>query len=187
MSEKSFSKVSRRCHLDALTFFPAAFLLFSIEPMAGKHILPQFGGYSSVWAVSLLFFTAMLFLGYLYVYLLTRYAGRAQVKIHAAIVALAALWIMGSLAMWHSMYPPLEWTGGTGDPSLDLLFVLLLALGVPFFLLSTTGPLLSYWWGISASREPYKLYALSNAGSLLALLSYPFLIEPFIRLGEQEN
>jgi hypothetical protein len=173
--------------LYAGTIFLSAFLLFLVEPIAGKHLLPWFGGSSSVWATSLLFFTAMLFTGYLYVYLLTSLGGKRQAAIHACVVAIVSLMALIALFFWHSIYPPLMWVEGSTQPALDVLIALSIAIGGPYFLLSTTGPLLQYWYGTSAHKEPYKLYALSNAGSFLALLSYPLVIEPFSPLHVQEG
>jgi len=173
--------------LFAVTIFLSAFLLFLIQPIAGKLLLPWFGGSSSVWATSMLFFTGALFLGYCYAYWLTRRPIKEQVRVHIIVTALGALAALVSLTMWGSIYPSLEWTIGSSlPPALKTLVALVSGLGIPYFLLSTTGPLLQYWYGVSAGREPYKLYAISNAGSLLALAAYPFLIEPVALLSEQE-
>lgn len=173
--------------LYATTIFASAFLLFAVQPMAGKHLLPFFGGSSSVWATSLLFFTGTLFLGYLYVYFLTRRGIGGQAKVHVYVVAASIALIIAWFLLWGSLYPSLEWTvGSTLSPALLALVSLAISVGVPYFLLATTGPLLQYWYGITMEKEPYKLYAISNAGSLLALLAYPFLIEPHSRLFEQE-
>src|SRR3989344_4284115 len=174
--------------LYAVTIFLSAFLLFQIQPIAGKLLLPWFGGSSSVWATSMLFFTSMLFAGYLYVYVLCKRDVGQQVRIHLFVVCLGALAALVSLLVWGSIYPPLDWTIDSSlAPALKTLLVLVSGIGIPYFLLSTTGPLLQYWYGISAQKEPYKLYAISNAGSLLALASYPFLVEPYARLSEQET
>ncbi len=174
--------------LYAGTIFLSAFLLFVIQPIAGKHLLPYFGGSSSVWATSLLFFTAVLFLGYLYVYVLTSFGGGRQGLIHACVVGVTVLITIAVLSIFHSLFPSFDWTvGSTQAPSFNVLMALLLAIGAPYFLLSTTGPLLQFWWGMTAQTEVYKLYALSNAGSLLALLSYPFAIEPHISLLRGEG
>src|SRR3989344_1330296 len=165
--------------LYAVTIFLSAFLLFQIQPIAGKLLLPWFGGSSSVWATSMLFFTSMLFAGYLYVYVLCKRDVGQQVRIHLFVVCLGALAALVSLLVWGSIYPPLDWTIDSSlAPALKTLLVLVSGIGIPYFLLSTTGPLLQYWYGISAQREPYKLYAVSNAGSLLALACYPFLVVP---------
>src|SRR3989344_2257319 len=172
--------------LYAVTIFLSAFLLFQIQPIAGKLLLPWFGGSSSVWATSMLFFTSMLFAGYLYVYVLCKRDVGQQVRIHLFVVCLGALAALVSLLVWGSIYPPLDWTIDSSlAPALKTLLVLVSGIGIPYFLLATTGPLLQYWYGIAAEKEPYKLYAISNAGSLLALLSYPFLVEPYSRLTSQ--
>lgn len=150
--------------------------------MVGKHLLPWFGGSSSVWATSLLFFTGMLFFGYAYVYLLTHYGGKRQALIHTLVI------ISLSLASIFALRASLEWTiGDQGTPALNVLLALLAMIGAPYFLLSTTGPLLQYWWGLASEREPYKLYALSNAGSLLALIGYVLVIEPNVTLPDSET
>ena len=173
--------------LYAVTIFLSAFLLFQIQPIAGKLLLPWFGGSSSVWATSMLFFTSILFLGYLYAFLLTRESVRTQVRVHLSVTAFGALAASISLLAWGSIYPSLEWTIASAlAPAAKTLLALISGIGIPYFLLSTTAPLLQYWYGISAQKEVYKLYAISNAGSLLALASYPFVVEPFARLGEQE-
>ncbi len=171
----------------ALSIFLSAFLLFAIQPIASKHLLPYFGGSSSVWATSLVFFTTILFLGYAYVYFVTSLRSALQVRIHGALIVAAMLVTLAAMLSWGSIYPPLDWiTGSTLAPTLRVLLALGISVGMPYFLLSTTGPLLQYWYGVSSEREPYKLYALSNAGSLLALLAYPTLIEPNIALPSEE-
>jgi hypothetical protein len=173
--------------LFALTIFLSAFLLFQIQPIAGKLLLPWFGGSSSVWATSMLFFTSILFLGYVYAYLLTRHSIAFQAKVHLIVCGIGAIIALISLIIWGSIFPSLEWTiGNTAAPALKTFLALASGIGIPYFLLSTTGPLLQYWYGVSADREPYKFYAISNAGSLLALASYPFIVEPYTRLSQQE-
>lgn len=174
--------------ISAATIFLSAFLLFAIQPIASKHLLPYFGGSSSVWATSLVFFTAILFLGYAYVYVLTTQRSFVQMLVHGIVILSAIVATMIAIILWGSIYPPLDWiTGSALAPSMRVLIALSVSVGIPYFLLSTTGPLLQYWYGVTSSREPYKLYALSNAGSLLALVSYPFLIEPNIPLPTEET
>ncbi len=153
--------------------FSAAFLLFLVQPLIAKIILPWFGGVASVWAVCLLFFQVTLLLGYLYAHLLaTRVAWRWQGRVHAALLALSLL----VLPIFPR--PSLQPRSG-GDPAWQILWLLSLTIGLPFFLLSTTSPLLQTWYSRSRrGSSPYRLYSLSNAGSLLALLSYPILVEP---------
>lgn len=173
--------------LYASAIFLSAFLLFQVQPIVGKHLLPWFGGSSSVWATSLLFFTTMLFVGYLYVYVLQKWEEARQARVHLYVVGVGGFVALVSPIIWRSFYPPLDWTlASTLAPSLEVLISLFLSIGIPYFLLSTTGPLMQYWYGLSEKREPYKLYALSNIGSLLALATYPFLVEPHMRLASQE-
>jgi hypothetical protein len=164
----------------AAAIFASAFLLFQVEPMIAKMILPWFGGVAAVWAVCLVFFQFALLLGYLYAHLLTRrFSRHAQGFIHAGLLmaSLLALRIVPS-ASWKPT--------GPYHPALRILLLLCATVGVPFFLLSTTSPLLQAWHAKTHSRaQPYRLYALSNAGSLLALVTYPILIEPWISTSHQ--
>lgn len=163
--------------------FLGAFLLFLVQPMAAKAVLPLLGGSPSVWNTCMVFFQAALLAGYAYAHGLLRIRRPAfGVAIHAALVLGAA-----------SMLPlALRQPGIAPDSSFPvgwLLGVLLLSVGGPFFIVSTTGPLLQGWFsrtGHRASGDPYFLYAASNAGSMLALLAYPLLVEPFLTLHQQE-
>jgi SAM-dependent methyltransferase len=157
----------------ALTIFASAFLLFQVQPIITKMILPWFGGAAAVWSVCLLFFQTTLLLGYLYAHLLTQKFGpRNQARIHVVFLAasLAFLPILPRVSLKPS---------GLEDPTYRVLTVLAVTIGVPFLLLSSTSPLLQSWYSRSSS-SPYRLYALSNAGSMLALLSYPLIVEPKI-------
>lgn len=170
------------------TVFLGAFLLFAIQPIAGKQLLLLFGGSSSVWATSLVFFTGGLFLGYLYVFVLTKLSRARQPVVHLLVAggALLAVFISLSSGGVHQTIASLT-------PSFGVLVSLLVSIGVPYFLLATTLPLLQYWYTTSADpnntekSEPYTLYALSNTASLLALLSYPLLVEPFVSLRSQRE
>lgn len=166
--------------LNALTIFLSALLLFQVEPLIGKIILPWFGGVAAVWTVCLLFFQAVLLLGYLYAHLLTRRFGpRTQGWIHTALLAASLLML--------PILPKNSWKPvGPGHPAMHILEVLVLAVGLPFFVLSATSPLLQAWWA-SAKKDAgvYRFYALSNAGSLLGLLTYPALIEPRLSIFRQ--
>lgn len=166
--------------LNALTIFVSAFLLFQVEPLIGKMILPWFGGVAAVWTVCLLFFQVVLLLGYLYAHLLSRYFGkRGQGWLHAALLAasLVALPIL----------PKDSWKPvGPEHPALHILWLLVLTVGLPFFLLSATSPLLQAWLATGwKDSGVYRFYALSNAGSLLGLLSYPTLVEPRLSTPRQ--
>jgi len=166
----------------AFIIFLSAFLLFQIQPIISKFILPWFGGAASVWIVCMLFFQFILFLGYLYSHLLTLIKGRLQIILYIALLILSV-----SLIFSYSILPK-----ETMKPSADrseiyqIILILLLTIGIPYFTLSTTSPLLQYWFAkTQKDKEPYLLYSFSNMGSMLGLLSYPFLIEPLLSLRIQ--
>lgn len=162
--------------------FLSAALLFAVQPLFAKMVLPRLGGAPSVWSVAMVFFQAVLLGGYAYAHLLTRYApGRPAVIIHVALL------IVATFAL------PLSIAAGWGRPPLQgetawLLGLFAVSIGLPFFALSANGPLLQAWFartGHPSARDPYFLYAASNVGSFLALISYPLVIEPLTRLGGQ--
>jgi SAM-dependent methyltransferase len=157
------------------TIFLGAFLLFCCEPMVGKMMLPLLGGAASVWITCLLFFQLMLLAGYGYAHALERYAKvRTQILIHALLMLVAVLF----LPIRFAVHPD---ASVSAHPTLWLLLMLVRSLGLPFCVVSTTAPLLQNWLSktrTTSARDPYFLYAISNAGSLLALLSYPVWIEP---------
>lgn len=159
--------------LNALTIFAGAFLLFQVEPLIAKTLLPWFGGVAAVWSVCLLFFQVVLLLGYFYAHLLTRLPRlRAQGLLHAGLLA-ASLLVL-PIVPRDALRPR-----GPEHPALHILWVLAPTVGFPFFLLSSTSPLLQAW--LASTRKDkgiYRFYALSNAGSILGLLSYPTLVEP---------
>jgi hypothetical protein len=159
--------------LYAITILVSAFLLFQVQPVIAKIILPWFGGSAAVWTTCLLFFQLVLLLGYLYSHALVRYLKpRAQMLVHGCLllVSLAAL----------PIYPGASWKPtDPSDPLFRILGLLAVTVGMPYFLLSTTGPLMQAWYARRyQGAMPYRLYALSNAGSMFALLSYPALFEP---------
>ena len=170
--------------LSAAPVFLGAFLLFVIQPIASKELLPFFGGSSSVWSTSLLFFSGMLSVGYLYVYLVTRLSPRTQLFVHLVAVVVSAV---VSSVVFFGGYDAFFSFGPEDIPALKVLITLLLWIGAPYILLSTTGPLMQYWYGSATGKEPYTLFALSNTASLAALLSYPFLVEPYVSLQHQER
>jgi len=164
----------------AFTIFTSAFLLFQVQPLIGRFVLPWFGGGPSIWTTCMLFFQLVLLAGYLYSHLLsTRVGVRSQVVIHISILALSLLFL--------PIIPSEAWKPTSEQaPSWQILWLLLATVGGPYFMLSTTGPLLQRWFSrTSPGESPYRLYALSNVGSLLALLSYPFVFEPWMRLRQQ--
>jgi hypothetical protein len=156
-----------------LTIFLSAFLLFEVQPMIAKVILPWFGGTSAVWSTCMLFFQIVLLLGYLYAHWLNRrFAPRRQAVIHMAALAISLISL--------PVIPSETWrTTAVGQPSLRILALLAVTVGLPYFLLSSTSPLLQAWYARThKSGLPYRLFALSNFASLLALVSFPALIEP---------
>jgi spermidine synthase len=156
----------------ALTIFTGAFLLFQVQPLIGKYILPWFGGGPGVWTTCMLFFQVLLLGGYAYAHFTSRWLKpRAQAVAHFVLLA-AALALL-------PITPSDSWKPhGGGNPTLQILALLAVSLGLPYFVLSTTGPLIQQWFSRARPGvSPYRLYALSNVGSLLALVSYPFFFE----------
>ena len=163
--------------------FLASFLLFVSEPIAAKQLLPTFGGSAAVWMTCLVFFQVALLAGYLYAHQITRGpATRRQLVLHITLLALATL----SAAAWalSVVHPKLSET----SPVSGIFATLTLTIGLPFLLLASTSPLLQVWhFRIEQSAIPFRLFALSNFASLLALLSYPTLIEPHLSLSHQRS
>lgn len=153
-----------------LAVFLSAFLLFQIQPIAARWLLPIFGGGGSIWITCLFFFQTNLLFGYAYAHWLQcRTSPKHTLQVHFFLFGLSAF-----ILIIFSIQPPVNQTI-LGSPVIGILKQLVLMVGLPFFLLSATGPLLSAWYAkIIPDRSPYRLYAFSNAGSLLALLSYPF-------------
>ena len=161
--------------LYAATIFLSAFLLFLVQPVIAKQILPWFGGSAAVWTTCLVFFQFLLLFGYAYSDLTTRrMRPRSQVWLHSALLLLSLVTL--------PIIPDAVWKpAGEDDPVLRILGLLAATIGLPYFLLSTTGPLVQAWFaGSFPSGTVYRLFALSNFASLLALIAYPPLIEPWI-------
>jgi len=157
-----------------VTIFLSAFLLFQVQPIIARYLLPWFGGSPAVWATCVLFFQAVLLAGYLYAHWMR------SVGIHIGLLAVSLFFLPA--APRAELWKPIA----GGDPSLRILVLLASTVGVPYFLLSSTAPLLQRWFSrAEPDQSPWRLYALSNLGSFLALLSYPFAVEPFIRLRTQ--
>ncbi|MEI6674077.1 MAG: fused MFS/spermidine synthase [Verrucomicrobiota bacterium] len=149
-----------------------AFLLFQVQPMVSKFILPWFGGSPGVWTTCMLFFQVMLFGGYSYAHLLSGRRAATQAWVHVGLLVVAALLLP---IVPGAALKPL----GAENPSWHILVVLLATVGLPYFVLSATSPLVQVWYSrVYPGRTPWRLYSLSNAGSLTALLTYPILIEP---------
>ena len=162
--------------LYALTIFLSAFLLFQVQPLIAKIILPWFGGSAAVWSAAMLFFQVSLLAGYAYAhYLIRNLRARAQMQVHGALL-LVSLALLGTLTNYRNWEPE----HATGFPTLRILTILATLIGLPYFLLSSTSPLLQAWYvRRSGSVMPYRLFALSNFGSMLGLVSFPFLVEPY--------
>jgi len=168
----------------AATLFLSAFLLFVCQPMVGKMFLPYLGGTAAVWTTCVLFFQLMLLVGYVYAHFRARISDmRKQLVIHGTLLLLP----LGFLPIRYSAAPTQSFSQ---HPSLQLLAGLMTSTAIPFFVVATTAPLVQNWLSRtthSASSDPYFLYSVSNAGSLLALAAYPFLIEPRIGAASQSR
>jgi hypothetical protein len=166
--------------LFASTLFAGAFLLFWIQPLFGKMALPLLGGAPNVWVTAMLFFQAVLLLGYGYAHLTAQLSSvRTQAMVHLAVLAVGFISLPIAIAQ---VEPPKDW------PVLWLISLAAVSIGWPFFALSATAPLMQRWFAFTRhadASDPYFLYAASNLGSIMALLAYPLLLEPFLRLGEQ--
>ncbi len=165
--------------LFTLTIFVGSFLLFLVQPMIARLALPRLGGAPAVWNTAMLFYQAALLAGYLYAHALGRLPVRAQIGVHAALLLAAALTLPIGL---RDLAPP----DAAANPAPWLLMLLTLSIGPLFFAISAQAPLMQSWFArASGGRDPYFLYAASNAGSLLALIAYPLLVEPQLALGGQ--
>lgn len=166
------------------TVFLGAALLFLIQPMFARMVLPLLGGSPSVWNTAMVFFQAVLLAGYAYVHLSTTRLGvRRQAMVHLWLLALPLLLL--PIRLPPGWAPPAQ-----QSPVLWLLALLAVSVGLPFFVVSTTGPLLQKWFASTRARtagDPYFLYSASNLGSMLGLLSYPFLLETSLRLADQSR
>src|SRR6185503_10731170 len=175
--------------LFATSIFLSAFLLFQIQPMIGKFILPWFGGTPAVWSTLMLFFQVLLTGGYAYAYwLIGRVEKRRQIIIHISLTAFAIVVLVLLSFIWTSpITPDSTWKpNDVGSPVLDIFKLLIVSVGLPYFILASNGPLMQAWFtNIFPDRSYARLYALSNVGSLLGLLAYPVLIEPNLSLRSQ--
>ncbi|WP_404310006.1 fused MFS/spermidine synthase [Neorhodopirellula lusitana] len=166
----------------AMATLLGAFLVFQVQPVISKCVLPWFGGTPAVWTTCLLFFQVLLFGGYLYAHCLRRFLPPAvQGVVHLGLLIVAAFSL--------PIHPSDAWKPiGTEDPTWTLLMLLAAHVALPYFVLSSTGPLVQAWLSYEKQdRSVYRLYALSNAGSLVALLSYPFVVEPWLSVSQQSQ
>ena len=162
-----------------ITVFVSAFLLFQVQPFIAKVILPYYGGSATVWTSCMLFFQLLLLAGYSYAHVLQKLSFQRQWQVHVALLIIASI-----VLPFTTPIPDI--TGISSNPMVSILLTLTLAIGLPYFTLSATGPLVQRWLTLSnENKVPYKLYSLSNVGSLLALISYPFLFEPVLTLHQQ--
>lgn len=167
-------------YLFGLTIFLSALLLFSVQPMVGKMILPRFGGTPAVWNTCMVVYQTLLLAGYAYGHFSCRWLGvRRQSVLHLVVIALPLLVL--PITFSENLLPPSE-----SNPTWWLIGQIVLAVSLPFFVISSTAPLLQRWLTFGrGDRDPYFLYAISNAGSLLALLGYPLLLEPALAVENQ--
>ena len=166
----------------AITVLLSSFLIFQVQPLISKYILPWFGGTPGVWTACMLFFQVVLFAGYAYAHFSIRcLTPRVQFAVHT-------LLIVAALALLP-ITPGADWKPtGPEDPTLRILGLLLVSVGLPYFILSSTGPLLQAWFSrTSPGASPYRLYALSNLGSVVGLVTYPFVVEPLLAADVQAS
>jgi SAM-dependent methyltransferase len=166
--------------LYVLTIFLGAFLVFQVQPIIAKVILPWFGGSASVWSACMLFFQVVLLVGYLYAHFVVRILrAKTQAILHVSLLSLSFLFLR--------VIPSPAWKpAGGDDPVWRILGLLAVSVGLPYLLLSTTGPLMQAWYARAYQVAfPYRLFAVSNLGSLLALVSYPVLVEPYLASSSQ--
>jgi spermidine synthase len=164
----------------ASAIFLSAFLLFQVEPIIARYILPWFGGTPAVWTTCMLFFQVFLLAGYAYAHLLASHLSpRYQALLHLSLVVCSLVFL--------PITPGDTWKpDGNENPMLAIVLLLLVTIGAPFLLVSASGPLLQHWFNRThPTLSPYRLYALSNLGSLLGLVSYPFFVEPQLGLSAQ--
>lgn len=169
-----------------ISIFLSAFLIFQVQPMIARYILPWFGGTPAVWSTVQLFFQVALTGGYAYSYWLIKH--KRQAIIHLTLLGVSSLALLALGFLWPSpITPGPEWKPVDADlPVLHIFVLLTLSVGLPYFILATNSPLQQAWLGRAfPGRSPYWLYALSNVGSLLGLLTYPFLVEPLLSLRQQ--
>jgi len=171
------------------TLFLSALLLFQVQLIISKYILPWFGGSAAVWTTSMLVFQVLLLGGYVYSHLISeRLCPKTQSNVHLALLAAAFVLILALSLVWPSAITPgASWKPtSNANPLRSVILILLVSAGVPFLVLSTTGPLLQRWFvRQGGSARTYRFYAISNLGSLLGLLTFPFLLEPMLHMTTQ--
>ena len=172
-----------------IAIFLGAFLLFQVQPIIARSILPWFGGTPSVWTTCMLFFQMLLLGGYAWAHLVVaRSRNRRQAVLQGGVVLLSLCALGWAGLSWGvPLLPSADWKPETSaTPVSSIIITLLVAVGLPYLVLATTSPLLQAWFSrTNPTKSPYPLYTLSNAGSLLALITYPFLVEPLLTLHTQ--
>src|SRR5882672_3650267 len=164
----------------AATIFLSSFLLFLVQPLIARQILPWFGGTAAVWTTCMLFFQTLLLAGYAYAHAASaKLSPRAQAILHSVLLALALATLpIAPAEAWKPL--------GTEEPISTILLVLTVTVGLPYLLLASTSPLLQAWFARARPGvDPYRLFAVSNLASLLALVGYPLVVEPFFGNREQ--
>ena len=164
------------------TLFVSAFLMFLVEPMIARMVLPLLGGAAAVWNTCLVFFQAVLLCGYAYAHSATRLGVRRHAVVHIVLMLVPLLVL--PIGLGHVASPSAD------HPVAWLLLALLTSIGLPFFVLSTSAAVLQKWYSVTGdegARDPYFLYAASNLGSFAALMAYPLLVEPTLRLRQQAS
>jgi hypothetical protein len=164
----------------AATTFLGALLLFQIQPIVGRQLLPAFGGGAGVWTACLVFYQCTLLLGYVYAHVLSSHltSGR-QAAVHSALLVLSLMLLPIGTGLAGGDVAP-------DSPNTRLFLTLIPLIGVPFLLLSATGPLVARWYERTLPHgNPYRLFAVSNGGSLIALMGYPFVVEPLVSVSGQ--
>lgn len=166
--------------IHSATIFLSSFLLFLVQPLIARLILPWFGGSAAVWTTCMLFFQALLLAGYGYAHAIApRLPTRTQAVLHTVLL-IAAVAVL-PIAPGEAWKP-----AGDAEPITHILLLLAAAVGLPYFLLASTSPLVQAWYALARPKaDPYRLYAVSNLAALMALLGYPFVVEPFFAAGEQ--
>ncbi|HET6179421.1 MAG TPA: hypothetical protein VFE61_21010 [Candidatus Sulfotelmatobacter sp.] len=175
--------------LYSVTSFLSAFLLFQVQLIVSKYILPWFGGSAAVWTTSMLVFQVLLLGGYVYSHLVSlRLPAKTQVRLYVGLLAFALLLVVALSLIWPSAVTPgiSRRPANSSSPARDVTVIILLSAGLPFFVLSTTAPLLQRWFAqLGNEARTYRLYSVSNLGSMLGLLTFPFLLEPTLRMRTQ--
>ena len=174
--------------LFAINIFLSAFLLFQVELMMGKFVLPRYGGGPSVWSTALLVFQVLLLCGYAYAaFVSAKFPPNRQAKAHLGLIGACALLALLQAWFWQiPLFPRVSWlSGGSAYPVPQITALLLLGVGLPCILLSANSPLCQNWFRSSSQASAYRLYAVSNLGSLLGLISYPFFVERKFTLTAQ--